>query len=231
LKNVITKEVKMKEFNERLLKTRQEKIIIREVLLESEVDLVNSLKQLKKVYQDELKSMVERVNDLYNSELLKVQQLYKTEAIGSRLIDIVKTISKKGWYLLMKDNSVNAYKFYSPPYEVVLGYDGKCVKEYDEPVCSLRSIYCNVLHPHISSGTIQLSTEGGQHPNCSDKNFGVACPGTLENRDISLDDSQKLLELLNEISATYEICHLNSAYYNPEINFTLRKDLDQWKAA
>jgi hypothetical protein len=231
LKKVIAKEVKLKDFNERLVNTRQEKVIVKEILLESEVDLVQSLKQLKKVFQDELKSVVEKVNDLYNSELLKLQQLYKTEAVGNRLIDIVKTISKSGWYLLMKDNSVNAYKYYSPPFEVIEGYcKNGVIKQYEEPVCLLRSIYVNILHPIVTIGTIHISSEG-HHPNVDTKNFGVACVGTFEGRDIPLDDSQKLLELLNEISACYESVHLESCYYTPTINSTTRKDTDQWKAA
>jgi hypothetical protein len=103
------------------------------------------------------------------------------------------------------------------------------IKEYDEPVCSIRGIYVNILHPQVTYGSILLSTEN-QHPNCDKKNFGSACVGSLENRDLPLDDSQKLLDLLNEISATYEVCHLDSAYYTPTINFKTRKD-KQWKAA
>ena len=231
MKKIITKEIKLKEFNDRMVNTRQEKVIIKEILLESEVDLVNSLKQLKKVFQEELKSVVEKVNDLYNSELLKLQQLYKEKAVGSRLIDIVKTISKSGWYLLMKDNSVNAYKYYSPMYDVYLGYDKKgIIKEYEVPVCSLRSIYVNILHPIVTIGTVKISSEG-HHPNVDTKNFGVACVGTFEGREIPLDDSYKLLELLNEISVCYESVHLDSCYYTPTINSTTRKDTDQWKAA
>jgi hypothetical protein len=230
LRKVLTKEVKLKDFNERLLNSKQEKITVKEILLESELDYINSLKQLKTVFKEELKNAIDKVNDLYESETLKLQKLYKSEVVGDRLLDIVKTISKSGWILLMKESGVYCYKFYNPPFEVIEGHNEKgVIKEYDEPVCSIRGIYVNILHPQVTYGSILLSTEN-QHPNCDKKNFGSACVGSLENRDIPLDDSQKLLDLLNEISATYEVCHLDSAYYTPMINFKTRKD-KQWKAA
>jgi hypothetical protein len=230
LRKVLTKEIKFKDFNERLLNSKQEKVLVKEVLVESEIDYINSLKQLKAVFKEELKTAIEKVNDLYQSETLKLQKLYKSEVVGDRLLDIVKTISKSGWILLMKESGVYCYKFYSPPFEVVEGYNDKgVIKDYDEPVCSIRGIYVNILHPKITYGSILISSEG-QHPNCDKKNFGSACVGTLENRDIPLDDSHKLLDLLNEVSNTYEVCHLDSAYYTPTINFKTRKD-KQWKAA
>jgi hypothetical protein len=229
LKNVLTKEIKFKDLNERLLKSRQEKVIVREVVLESEIEFVNSLKQLKVLFKEELKTAMDRVNDLYTSELLKLQKIYKEEIIGTALIQIVKEINKSGWVLLMKDSGVFAYKCYSPGYEVLEGHtDKNVIKDFEEPVCTLRGIYVNILHPQITYGTILLATEG-QHPNCDKAKFGTACIGTFEDRDIPLDNPYNLLCLLNEISATYEICHLGSAYYTPTINSTNRKD-EKWKA-
>ena len=230
LKNVLTKEVKFKDLNERLLKSRQEKVLVKEITLESEIEFVSSLKQLKSIFREELKTAIEKVNDLYQSELLKLQKIYKSEVIGDALLDIVKTINKSGWILLMKDSGVYAYKFYSPAFDVSVGYTEKgVVKEYDEPVCSLKGIYVNILHPKITYGTILLATEN-QHPNCDKANFGTACVGTLEDREIPLDNPQELLGLLNEIQACYEVVHLDSCYFTPSQNFKIRKE-EQWKVA
>lgn len=230
LKNVLTKEVKFKDLNERLLKSRQEKVLVKEVTLESEIEFVNSLKQLKSIFKEELKTAIEKVNDLYQSEVLKLQKIYKSEVIGDALLDIVKTINKAGWILLMKDTGVYCYKYYNPPFEVTEGYTEKgTIKEYEEPVCSLKSIYVNILHPKCTYGTILLATEN-QHPNADKAGLGVACVGTLEERDIPLDNPQELLGLLNEIQATYEIIHLDSCYFSPDINFKIRKDNEVWKA-
>ena len=229
LKNVLTKEVKFKDLNERLLESRQEKVLVTEVTLESEIEFVNSLKQLKSIFKEELKTAIEKVNDLYQSEVLKLQKIYKSEVIGDALLDIVKTISKSGWVLLMKDTGVYAYKFYSPMFDVIEGYTEKgTVKDYDEPVCSLRGIYVNILHPKVTYGTILLSTEG-QHPNCDRAGLGTACIGTFEERNIPLDNPVELLGLLNEIQACYEVIHLDSCYFTPDINFKIRKE-EQWKA-
>ena len=228
LKNYLTKEIKFKDLNEKLLKSRQEKVVIKEILLESEVDLVNSLKQLKTVFKDELKQAIEKLNDLYTNELLKLQQLYRNEVIGEKLLEIVKTVSKSEWYLLMKDSSVNLCKFYQPPFEVQIGIssDKNHIKEYESPVCYLKAIFLNILHTKITTGTIRLSTEG-QHPNADKNNFGTACNGTFEDKEIPLDDPERLLILLDEISSTYERIHLDSCYYTPLEQSKTRKD-DTW---
>jgi hypothetical protein len=231
LKNVIAKEVKFKDLNDRLLSSRQEKVLVKEVVLESELDFINSLKQLKGVFKEELKQAIEKVNDLYQNELLKLQQLYRSEVIGDKLIELVKTVAQSGWYLLMKDSSVNLCKFYHPAYEVTVGYSehSDMVKDYEDPVCYLKAIYVNILHTKITYGTINLSTDE-QHPNCEKANFGAACAGSLQDRLIPLDNSEELLQLLNEISGTYERIHLDSSYYTPSGNATTRKD-KTWKTA
>jgi len=228
LKNVLTKEIKFKDLNERLLKSRQEKVLVKEVTLESEIEFVSSLKQLKGIFKQELQTAIEKVNDLYQSEVLKLQKIYKSEVIGEALLNIVKTIEKSGWVLVMKNNGVYAYKFYNPVFDVMEGYTEKgAVKEYEESVCSLKGIYINLLHPKVTYGTILLSTEG-QHPNCDRAGLGTACIGTFEEREIPLDNPADLLGLLNEIQACYEVIHLDSCYFTPVQNFKIRKE-EQWK--
>jgi len=230
LVNIISREIKYKDLNERMLKSKQENVFIKEVSIESEIDYINSLKQLKGVFKTELQTAINKVNSLYQTELVKLQQLYRSAVVGESLIDIIKTISKKDWYLLMKDNSVNAYKFYNPPFEVTEGYfNSGIVHEYTSPVCSIRGIYVNILYHKITHGTIHLSTIG-QHPNCNVGGFGQACPGSFEDRDICLADPNKLLTLLEEISSTYEKIHLDSSYYKPTIPFDVKQEF-KWKAS
>jgi len=230
LVNIISREIKYKDLNERMLKSKQENVFIKEVSIESEIDYINSLKQLKGVFKTELQTAINKVNSLYQTELVKLQQLYRSAVVGESLIDIIKSISKKDWYLLMKDNSVNAYKFYNPPFEVTEGYfNSGIVHEYTSPVCSIRGIYVNILHHKITHGTIHLSTIG-QHPNCNVGGFGQACPGSFEDRDICLADPNKLLTLLEEISTTYEKIHLDSSYYKPTIPFDVKHEY-KWKAS
>lgn len=230
LKNILSKEMKFKDLNDRLLKSRQEKVLVKEVVLESEIEFLNSLKQLKSIFRDELKTAIDKVNDLYQSEVLKLEKIYKSEVIGNALLDIVKTISKAGWVLVMKDTGVYCYKYYNPPFEVTEGYTQKGnIKIYEEAVCNIRGIYLNILSPKIMYGSILLSTEGGQHPNVDHKDFGTCCNGDFEDRNIPLDNPTELLELLNEIQACYEVVHLDSCYYTPDIKFQTRKE-ETWKA-
>jgi hypothetical protein len=104
------------------------------------------------------------------------------------------------------------------------------VKVYEEPVCYLKAVFLNLMHNVVTYGTINLSTEDGQHPNCEKNNFGAACAGSLQDRPIPLDNPEHLLQLLNEISSTYERIHLDSSYYTPSGNATTRKG-STWKTA
>ncbi|MBS1495097.1 MAG: hypothetical protein JST55_16445 [Bacteroidetes bacterium] len=230
LVNIISKEVKFKDFTERMLKSKQENILVKEILIESELDYVNSLKQLKSVFKTELQTAINQVNSLYQNELSRLKQLYQSAVVGESLIEIIKAISGSEWYLLMKDNSVNAYKFYNPPFEVTSGYynSGK-VLEYNSTICMIRGIYVNILHPKITYGTIHLSTTG-HHPNCQTGGFSEACPGTFLDREINLSDPLKLVTLLDEISATYEKIHLDSSYYKPNVSYELKEEY-KWKAS
>jgi hypothetical protein len=209
---------------------KEDKIKVREILIESEIDFVKSCKQLKTVYESEFKGMIQKLNDLYNSELLELKQLYRKAVVGEQLISLVNEVSKEGWVLVMKDTSVNLYKCYNPPYHVTVGnYENGDIHDYEEPVTSLRGIYLNILHPKITSGSIHLSTEGGQHPNCDSRGFGVACQGTLDEREIPVTDIEALVSLLQEISTTYEQMHLESAYYIPTgAHEIIKKGSNEW---
>lgn len=229
LNNLISKEVKLKDFQLRLDNTRQENIFIKEVLLESELDYIKSIKQLKGVFKTELQTAINKVNSLYQNELSRIRQLYQSAIVGESLIEIVKAISAKGWYLLMKDNSVNAYKFYNPGFDVTKGcYNSGRMIEYSSKVCTLRGIYVNILHPKINYNTIQLACVG-QHPNCMNGGFSQACPGSFLDREIIISEPKKLVNLLDEISSTYEKVHLDSSYYQPPYSYTVLPNTN-WKA-
>ncbi|MCE1169382.1 MAG: hypothetical protein LWX70_14945 [Sphingobacteriia bacterium] len=232
MKNILQREISSKDLVERLQKTKQDKISVKEIILDSEIDFINSIKQLKSVFEEELSEAIEKVNDLYNNELLKLQQIYRSEVIGGKLLELVKAVAPSGWYLLMKDSSVNLCRFYTPSYEVITGISEKksMVYDYSEPVCYLKAIYVNILHDKVTYGTIHLASEM-QHPNCDKDIFGQACAGNLEGREIPLDDTEELLQLLNEISLTYQRFHLDSSYYTPTTNFITRKDTTLWKTA
>lgn len=226
---ILDSEVNSQEILTKLWNTEQEKIKVKTIILDSRLDFINSAKKLQEVFQSELTATVNKLNEKFNSEVLKIKQLYRKELIGTGLIDLVNEISEEGWVLVMKQNSVNLYKCYNPAYPVKLGYySSGNIREYSDPVTYLRGIYVNILHPMITTGTIYLQTEGGTHPNCASKGFGAACPGTLQDREISVTDSNELICLLEEISNTYEKMHLDSAYYVPSDNYIERNETPQW---
>ena len=227
LLNILTKEIKRDEVFKRLQESKQEKIKIKEIVLESEIDFTPSVKKLQECYSGEIAETLGHLNDIYNNEICKIDKIFRSEFIGKGLVDLVEVISPD-WCLVMKKNSVNLYKCYSPPFEVSEGYyQGESII-YDDTVCFLRGIYVNIMNPVVSHGTIYLSSEGRQHPNCASRHYGTACPGSLDGREIPLDDPKKLLTLLQEIASTYEKIHLDSSYYKPEINYEINKEDKKW---
>lgn len=228
---IVDKELDMKEALFKLGESQQEKMHIRTVIVDSRLDFVASTKKLQTVFNEEFTKMIDKLNEKYNAEVLAIKQLFRKELVGQGLISMVNEVSKTGWVLVLKENSVNLYKCYNPEYMVKLGvYEDGTIREYQDVITFLRGIYVNVLHPKITTGTIYLATDGAKHPNCDENFFGSACPGTLEDREIPVTDTAALISLLNEISSTYEVMHLDSAYYVPSGNYSERKEQPQWTA-
>ena len=227
LLNILTKEIKRDEVFKRLEESKQEKIKIKEIVLESEIDFTPSVKKLQECYSREIADTIGHLNDMYNNEVCKIDKILRGEFIGKGLTDLVEVISPE-WCLVMKKNSVNLYKCYSPPFDVIQGYYQNDSIIYDDTVCFLRGIYVNIMNPIVSNGTIYLSSEGRQHPNCASRHYCTACPGSLDGREIPLDDPKKILTLLQEIANTYEKIHLDSSYYKPEINYEINQEDKKW---
>lgn len=230
LKSLITKELSVSDLQNKLDNCQQDKITVKEIVVESAIDFLQSVKQLKNVFQFELEQALTKVNDLYNQELLKLQSLYRNAVIGKPLMDLVKKLSENEYSLVMMNNRVYAYKYYDPVYEVIEGhYNSGVVHEYQDPVCKLKSIYVNLLHPNITSGTVLINTEG-RHPNASDSGLSEACVGSMDGREIPINNPEALVTLLDEICAMYEIMHLDSAYFIPESEFEERQVKLKWTA-
>lgn len=230
--SVVEKDINFREALLKLGESQQERVRIKTVILDSRLDFIASTKKLKSLFNEELGKMVKSLNEKYNAEILAVKQIFRKEFVGQGLINMVNEVYKAGWVLIMKESSVYLYKCYNPEHMIKTGIfeDGR-IREYQNVITFLRGIYVNILHPKITSGTIQLATDAAKHPNCEEKFFGAACPGTLEDREIPVNDLPALIALLNEISSTYEVMHLDSAYYIPSGNFTERKEEPQWTTA
>ena len=230
LKSMITKELSVSDLQNKFDNCQQDKITVKEIVVESTIDFLNSVKQLKSVFQFELEQALTKVNDLYNQELLKLQSLYRNVVIGKPLMDLVKKLSENEYCLVMMNSRVYAYKYYDPVYDVIEGhYNSGVVHEYQDPVCKLKSIYVNLLHPKITSGTVLINTER-RHPNASDSGLSEACVGSMDGREIPINNPEALITLLDEICAMYEIMHLDSAYFLPESEYEERREKLKWTA-
>ena len=230
LEKSLVKELSFNEVYSKLLASKQETIKVKEITIESEIDFLNSAKQLKGVFELQLTAAIEKVNDLYNRELLNLQTYYRNKFAGEGLMALIKDLSNSEYSLIIMNARIYAYKYYEPFHPVTEGhYESGMVYSYDEPVCSLKGLYLNLLHTRITSGSILISTEG-RHPNASSKGLTEVCVGNLEGRSIPIENTTELLELLNEICATYEVMHLDSAYYTPEGSYITKNGGLKWTA-
>ncbi|MBS1551550.1 MAG: hypothetical protein JST15_05735 [Bacteroidetes bacterium] len=230
LKSLITKELSVSDLQNKLDNCQQDKITVKEIVVESAIDFLQSVKQLKNVFQFELEQALTKVNDLYNQELLKLQSLYRNAVIGKPLMDLVKKLSENEYSLVMMNNRAYVYKYYDPPLEISEGrYSSGTIHEYLEPVCKLKSIYVNLLHPKITSGTVLINTDR-RHPNASDSGLSEACVGSMDGREILINNPEALITLLDEICAMYEVMFLDSAYFIPEAEFEERREKLKWTA-
>ena len=230
LKRLITKKFSVSDLQNKIENCQQDKITVKEIVVESTIDFLQSVKQLKNVFQFELEQALTKVNDLYNQELLKLQSLYRNVVIGKPLMDLVKKWSENEYCLVMMNSRVYAYKYYDTVYDVIEGhYNSVVVDEYQDPVFKLKSIYENLLHPKITSGTVLINTER-RHPNASDSGLSEACVGSMDGREIPINNPEALITLLDEICAMYEIMHLDSAYFLPESEYEERREKLKWTA-
>ena len=230
LEESVIKDLSFNEVYLRCLASKQDTIKVKEIILESEIDFIKSAKQLKSVFDLQLKEAIEKVNDLYNKEQVNLQTHYRKKLAGEGFLDLIKAFSDTDFSLVIMNSRIYAYKFYKPYHDVYEGsFQSGVIYEYDEPVCTLKGVYVNLLHPRITGGTVLISTDN-RHPNADSGGLSEVCVGNLEGRAIPLENTTALIELLHEICETYESMHLDSAYFIPEQNYATREGKLKWTA-
>lgn len=226
----IYSELSTQEVYKKLLASKQQNIKVKEVILESEIDFITSAKNLKNVFEVQLNNAIDKVTDIYNRELLNLQSYYRNKLAGEGLMELIKSLNESEYSIVMMNSRIYAYKYYDPFHSVCEGqFQSGITYVYDEPVCLLKGVYVNLLHPKITNGSILISTDS-RHPNASNSGLTEVCVGNLEDRKIPLENIEDLLELLNNICSTYEVMHLDSAYFMPEQNYTIKQGVLKWTA-
>jgi len=230
LKATITRELKFNDVYAKLVASKQDTVTFKEIIVESEIDFIKSVNQLKAVFDIELSAAIDKVDELYHRELLNLQSLYHKEFFGAPLLDLISKLSDSEYTLVMMNSRVYAYKYYDPPLEVTEGrFESGVVYDYDEPVCRLKGVYVNLLHPKVSNGTVLIKTDD-RHPNAKEDGLSEACVGSLDERIIPIGNPDSLVVLLDEICMMYEVMHLDSAYFIPEASYTTRTEVLKWTA-
>lgn len=206
------------DFTNRLRNVVQDRVKVKEVTIETEVDITRSISNMRAQYQREVENKISIMNNRFEVLAEKLTKTYKQTIAGEKLTELVNIVGTHNWSLIMKPNSVNLVYFYNPYFQLVRGVRTDLGEAYlyKSPVCLIKAIYFNILHESIGGSTIRLSLSG-RHPNVEHAEFGTSCPGNLADEKIPLDNPQELLTLLNRVKKTYETAHLESSYYRPTI--------------
>lgn len=209
--------VEFSQFAEILRNVTRNRVIIKKVEIQSEIDLAQTITDMRRMYEEETQRTIANLSLRYQSLVDKLELAYRRALVGEKLLDLINTVSPHGWHLIMKANSINLAHIYDQIYPINIGMriDRNEKWIYNEPFCHLKAIYFNIMHPKINSGTINISTIG-RHPNASNDGFSSVCAGDLMGEDIKIDNAVELLAMLNRVKSTYEVAHLESAYFKPD---------------
>ena len=230
LEHTITKELTFNDVYSKLIASKQDTIKVKEIVLESEVDFISSAKYLKTVFETQLKEAIDKVNDLYNRELLSLQTFYRNKLAGEGLMNLIKVLNENDYSIVIMNSRIYAYRYYKPEHQVCEGhFQSGTIYDYHERVCNLKGVYVNLLHPKITNGSVMISTDD-RHPNANGSGLSEVCVGNLDGRLIPLENTEALVDLLNEICETYEVMHLDSAYFIPEGEYTVKEVKIKWTA-
>jgi hypothetical protein len=223
----LVKTISFDQFIDRVQRATRKEILIKEVVVESNVALAKSLVRMRDAYLSEAHDMIDEMKYKYKMQVEKLEKLARETFVGETLIKLNEAIDKIGWSMHIKGKKIYLYKFYNPPFPVTEGYkDGNAVI-YMQPTCYLKGIYLDAMYHKVGGGAIMLTSEG-RHPNCQHEGFGNACTGTLNGRDIPIGDVKGLKTLLKEIATVYEKVHIDSAYFKPQIKYKINKKGNLW---
>ena len=207
----------MGEVFDLLDKAQQNRITIKEIVAIQSPDFIASCKEMKAIVSRELAKKISFIENTYETEMSKLQEILKDAFLGKGLKEILEAIAPDWTFLLRKDKTV-LYKCYNPALELREGFINNDRIRYEETIYTLQGIYVNVMHDKITGETIHLAGEG-HHPAVEYSGYGSACPGSLENEPIRLDKPEELKMLLDSICKTYEVMYVSGGYYSPDITY------------
>lgn len=176
---MMRREIDFGEFSKKLANVKQEKVIIKEIVVEPQIQIHATIAKMKKLYEHEVYRILQRTNDILVSKIEEMNKVYRESILPKKFLDLVTLLDK--WQIVVKPGKVTLCRFYTAPKPVTIGISEEKneVKEYERPVCLIKAIYVNFLHSKVTRGTINLSTIG-HHPNVENANFGEACVGQLD---------------------------------------------------
>lgn len=232
--------IPLTDIYEKFINAEQTEVTVKELTIVSKHNFIESVKNLKKLFDSELQKKFRELSAAYDAEVDKIKRASRMENVPQLLADVLRESLTLGWEVKVVNNDsagvrnkVMLVKTFEPLYEIKQGMrSAGDVYKYDKTVCSLKSIYFNFTDLNIGDHTIALNTRG-RHPNANGhEQFAYTCVGNLRNEKIMLTNPVMFINLLKRIENTYKYVHMDSTYYTPTAKTTLisKQREDIWTA-
>lgn len=232
--------IPLTDIYEKFINAEQTEVTVKELTIVTRHNFLESVKNLKKLFETELQKKTRELSAAYEAEVDKIKRSSKMENVPQLLGDVIREVMSLGWNFQFVSQSesglsdrVMLVKRFEPMLEIKQGMksNGELYK-YEKTVCSIKAIYFNFTDLSINDRSIALDTRG-RHPNASgSEQFSFTCVGNLKNEKIMLTNPVMFVNLLNRIENTYKYVHMDSTYYTPGSKTTLisKQRDDIWTA-
>jgi hypothetical protein len=204
-----TKRLSLQTVFDKMARSEQKTVIVKEVKIEESFDFVGSMAQLQKTFETEYSKKVMELDALYKSEIQRIKDKAALKNIAQMMAETVVGMRRQGWAFNVWQNAEVISKYFTPflPLTDCLASEGWI--RFNEPFCLLKAIHVDYLQKRL--GNIYVETQG-VHPNVHHTGSRGACTGTLSSREIDILNSKSFLVLLDEIERAYKFGNLTSAF-------------------
>lgn len=219
-----TKRLSLQTVFDKMARSEQKTIIVKEVKIEESFDFAGSMAQLQKTFQIEFDKKKMELDALYKSEIQRIKDKAALKNIAQMMAETVSGMRRQGWAFNVWQGNEVVSKYFTPFLPLTDCLSGEGWIRFKEPYCLLKAIHLDYMRKRVEN--IFVETQG-VHPNVHPSGNRGACTGTLASREIDILNSKSFLVLLDEIERTYKFGNLNSAFNNIPTNdkskFTILK--------
>lgn len=200
-----TKRLSLQTCFERMAKSAQKQVIVKEIKIEESFDFPGSVAALRTTFQTEYDKKIGELDALYKTEVQRIKDKAALKNIPQMLAEMATVLRKLDWHFDQWQGQNVLQKNFSPYLPLTDCYSHYGLIRFKEPFCLLKSINVVYTNPKVGGG-VYVNVQG-VHPNVSSSG---ACAGTMSGRDIDLLNPIGLEALLFDLERQYKFGNLES---------------------